>query len=115
MKREGGSFPLLADHIQGRPVLFQNFQAYGKPQSGAFGLRGKEGVKNFFQVAFGDSDSRILYGNCDALGLGKSLDGKSSPLFHGLDGVEDEVDQDLLDLVLVDSHGRKGFPFFNLG
>lgn len=107
MKGEGRSVAFLADDIDRGVMLFQDFMDNGETKPGTFGFGGEKGVEYFAEVACGDACAMIgalqrhLAGTRTRPMLKPSRKVYTAASGHGFDGIEQQVDQHLLNLVGV--------------
>src|SRR5208337_904253 len=104
---KGGPPVLFAGHVNGGVVLLQDLVHNGQAQPGAFRFGGEEGIEDLGEVGRRDAAAGVhnVQGQVPAAFLLVLADGAFDPdaasLGHGLQPVQQQVDQDLLNLVFV--------------
>src|SRR5512134_1139842 len=110
--RKGYSLPLPVVQLDRPAVLLHDRVNDGKPQARPFRLRREEGVENIMDHVVGDPAAGVADEEDHAvpfvLQRGACRHGESSPVFHRLDGVGDQVPKDLAKLVRVGGDDRGG-------
>lgn len=74
----------------------------GEAEAGAFGAVGEEGVKDLGLLFLGDTVASVANDKDSMVFFEGGLDLDGAAFFHCLGGVENEVENDLLDLAFVD-------------
>ena len=80
----------------------------GEPQAVARGLGGLERLEEAVELLFGDARARVLEGDRHVAIVGAEVDFESAAVLHGLHGVLDDVEEDLLHLLGVGHDGGQG-------
>src|SRR3989338_369136 len=96
--------------VDGAAVLLDDAVADGQAQAGApaGGLGGEEGVVDLAQVLRGDADAGVADLDLDAAVVVAGADGELAALRHGVAGVDQQVQEDLLELAGVAADDRQG-------
>ncbi len=93
----------------GSVVLFDDAVGNGQSETAAVTLGCKERVKNFYQIFFGNTFSAVGHGHMNFT-VFRNIPGKDPHITTGgggLDGVEYEIDEGLLNLALVHENTRQ--------
>ena len=106
---EGGSLADFAFDLDSAVVVFDDFLADGEAQAGAVGFvgaggafGGEEGLEDFGHELFGDAGAAVDDLDFDLVFDQRRLDGEGAAFAeHGLAGVDEEIEEDLLDLYAV--------------
>ena len=89
-------------------VLLDDAEAHGQAQTGAPAhfLGGKEGLENVVQILRGDAATGVRHLHLEPVPVfrEKGLDGQGAPVFHGLDGVDEQIEKDLLEALGIPVH-----------
>ncbi len=105
---EGGAFAQLGFDFDAAFVVFDDFLADGQAQAGAFGFAfsggafgGEEGLEDSGDELVGDAGAAVdhLNQNFGVGGIAEAFDGeRAAAAEHGLAGVDQEIEEDLLEL-----------------
>ena len=118
LEGEGGADADGAFDADAALVLVDDFAASGEADARAAfaggvgaGLGRVEAVEDVGQLVGRDAAAGVADGEVDgACGwIGRNADENSSALGHGLPGVGEQIQEDLLNLIAADVGGRRGF------
>lgn len=104
MEEEGGALFGLAFEADRAVVSFDNFAHKGESEPSAFFARSEEGFEDFFVSFVGDPGTLILDGEEEVLFLLGHVEGDGRVGRGSLNGIFEEVEEDLLHTVAVKGH-----------
>jgi len=99
---EGGATADLAFKLDATAVGTDDTLNDHQAQAGALLLGGVEGLEDAVDLLLRNAAAGVSHANPDAVGALAGLQGERAAFGHGLQGILDEVDEDLLDLRRVD-------------